>query len=527
MNRTITVALLASTIVLAGCEDGDNGLNGEDGMDGMDGLNSLVATRTIPVGDASCPGGGLAIDSGLDTDRNDTLDAGEVTASETIDCSQAPMLRALHASPDAPAVNIWVNGTPALTGVDYAAGSGFLPITTSTRVQIEAIIPGGNAIVIDEARNFDFDTEHTFVAVGNVADPIAGWIISNDSDQPIGPGNIRAQVIHAAPGAPIVDVYVTAPGADLAMASPINVDGFDYQDVTTRLEVPAGDYQIRITPEGDAATVAFDSGTLSLSVGADLLIAAIDKTGPGASPVQLVVMDGTAANTVLDANTPASVVAVHASPDAPDVDILADDLATAADDAVTLALGAPFTAACEIGSVPAPASYTLNVTAAGDPSTVALSFPFDAVVGSESTAIVTGLLTSTPAIQPIALATNTRSVATETKLRITHAAASTDDVDLYLLPDGTMFMDASVEPSVPDVPFTADTEIMSIEPGIYDVYVTPAGTKATIAIEVPDLDLTAGQVLDIIARDPADDGSEGTLPQLIVVDYATVGACAT
>ncbi len=77
------------------------------------------------------------------------------------------------------------------------------------------------------------------------------------------------------------------------------------------------------------------------------------------------------------------------------------------------------------------------------------------------------------------------------------------------------------------MPFTFDTGIQSVAPGIYDIYVTPAGNKGVIAIEVQDFPLTGGQVLEAIARDPETDGSEGPLPQLIVVDYATIGACPT
>jgi hypothetical protein len=46
-----------------------------------------------------------------------------------------------------------------------------------------------------------------------------------------------------------------------------------------------------------------------------------------------------------------------------------------------------------------------------------------------------------------------------------------------------------------------------------------------VAIEVQDLALSGGEVLDVIARDAAIDGSEGALPQLIVIDYAALTAC--
>ncbi len=186
-----TVPMLAAAFLLAACE-GDDGTNGTDGEDGF---NSLVATRDIPKGDAQCPGGGLALDSGLDTNRNDVLDASEVTATELLDCATAPQLRALHASPDAPAVNILVNGTEVLADVPYAAGSGYLPVTETTQVQVEAIIPGGNAIVIDETLDLDFSTDYTVIAVGEVAAPISAFVVANPTDERLTPGSFFAQVV--------------------------------------------------------------------------------------------------------------------------------------------------------------------------------------------------------------------------------------------------------------------------------------------------------------------------------------------
>ena len=71
------------------------------------------------------------------------------------------------------------------------------------------------------------------------------------------------------------------------------------------------------------------------------------------------------------------------------------------------------------------------------------------------------------------------------------------------------------------------TGILSIAPAPHDVCVTPAGDKSIVAIEVRDLVLVGGEVLDVIARDPQTHGSEGALPQLIVIDQTNAAACAT
>lgn len=525
-NNFYAVAFITSALALAGCE-GDDGRDGMDGADGTDGFNSLIAFRDIPKGDAVCLGGGRAVDSGLDTNRNDVLDESEVTATEIVECEGTPLVRALHASPDAPAVNVWVNGAEALTGVDYTQGSGFLPVLEENTIEVEAIIPGGNAVVISEDVALDYNTETTVIAVDTVKDnavpgPIRPLAIINPADSLLSPGYFRAQVVHASPSAPPVDVYVTELDADLTASSPVNgpMSPLAFEDYTEQLEVPAGDYQIRITLAGEPETVVYDSGEISLAEGADLMIVAVENTGPGDMPVQLVVLDGTASSILYDINTPASAVAVHLSPDAPAVDILADINDTAEDEALPLVRNVAFNEFCELDSVPAPGDYTISVVANADNSVVATTFPLDVMPGDEATAIVSGFLSSgSPEITTLPLAGNTRSVATETRLRITHASPGTPAVDLYLVPAGTDIN--SVDPAFEDVPFGADTAQLVIAPGTYDAFVTLADSK-TPAISLTGLGFTGGEVLDVIARDPID---EETLPQPVVIDYSTIDAC--
>jgi len=86
---------------------------------------------------------------------------------------------------------------------------------------------------------------------------------------------------------------------------------------------------------------------------------------------------------------------------------------------------------------------------------------------------------------------------------------------------------ATATASFAAVPFGTSTPVLSLAPGTYDVYVTPAGNKSVVAIQVQNLALTGGEVLDVLARDARQNGSEGALPQLIVVDYAGVVDCAS
>lgn len=57
--------------------------NGENGTDGEDGYTTRVNTKRVEQGEI-CELGGLLIESGLDTNRNDVLDSDEITSSEYV-----------------------------------------------------------------------------------------------------------------------------------------------------------------------------------------------------------------------------------------------------------------------------------------------------------------------------------------------------------------------------------------------------------------------------------------------------------
>ncbi|WP_230457829.1 hypothetical protein [Alcanivorax sp. VBW004] len=56
--------------------DGEDGQDGQDGEDGQDGLSALIKTE-VELPGAVCPAGGVRVLSGVDTNRNGLLDAGE------------------------------------------------------------------------------------------------------------------------------------------------------------------------------------------------------------------------------------------------------------------------------------------------------------------------------------------------------------------------------------------------------------------------------------------------------------------
>jgi hypothetical protein len=194
-------------------------------------------------------------------------------------------VRVVHASPDAPDVDVLVDDAEALADVPYLAASDYLGLPSGER-NLKVNAAGTSTTVIDADVTLVDGTDYTVIASGLVAS-IAPIVLEDDNSAPAA-GNAKVRAIHGAPGAPAVDIYITAPGADLAGETPA-LSGVDFGDVSGYIEAPAGDYQVRVTPAG-STTVVIDSGTLTLASGQIRTAVAVDAAGGGA-PFDLLLLE--------------------------------------------------------------------------------------------------------------------------------------------------------------------------------------------------------------------------------------------
>jgi Domain of unknown function (DUF4397) len=108
-----------------------------------------------------------------------------------------------------------------------------------------------------------------------------------DDNSPSAEGNAKVRVIHFAT-APPVDVYLTAPDADLEAETPDLVALGD-SEASDYMELSSDDYQIRITPAG-TKTVLIDGGTQALGPGEVRTVVVVDAEG-GGEPFGLLVLE--------------------------------------------------------------------------------------------------------------------------------------------------------------------------------------------------------------------------------------------
>jgi hypothetical protein len=303
----------------------------------------------------------------------------------------------------------------------------------------------------------------------------------------------QLQVLHAAPAAPSMDVYVTAPGASLASSTPF-ASALAFQGSAGPTQLAAGQYEIRVTAAGNPALLYLDSGTVSLQGGDDLVIAALQNTGPGSAPITLSVTDAYGNNwQFLDLNTPANLRVIHDVPDAQAINVLATDQATSATSAVgpTLSYAAfsPYQALT-------PAGYDIAFTLASNASDVLTSRNLQLAAGSVHSVYAVGMLAS---INTLVTVDDDRRFATQAKLRLIHGSPSAGPVDIYLTAPGASL--AAATPTYPHLPFGGDTGFVSFAGGSYDLTITPAGSK-TALIGPAAVTLNDDGIYTAVARDP-------------------------
>lgn len=401
-------------------------------------------------------------------------------------------LRVMHASPDAPEVDVLAGNTRVASGLDYGEATAQIELDAGVvTLAVQGLLPGGTTATVIGPVDVDLekDTLYTVLAVGDVAN-IEPLVITQPR-QRVPQDSTRVRVVHAAPDAPAVDVYLTGPDANLMASAPVG--SFAFKEAIGPVVVSAGDYRVRVTLAGDPGTIVFDSGTVPLAGGADLVIAAIENTDTGPSPIQLVVSDGTLGARVYSTGTPADLRVVHASADAPPVDVVAND-----NFSTPLVSNLAFPQATGFVSVPA-ATYNVKVAAAGTTTDV-IDADLTLQPAVRYSVLAVGALAD---IEPLVATDDARRIATAAKLRVIHGAPTAASVDIYVTAPGATI--TTLNPTLAGVPFKANTGFLQLPAGSYSVTVTPTGTK-TAAIGPIDITLNAGGIYTAVARDPVAPG---------------------
>lgn len=466
--------------------------------------------------------------------RKSWLSVGAVLAATLLSAcggdSNAPRseLRVIHAAGNAPAVNVNANGGPlsAVQALEYGQATSKLALrAASYSVSVDGVLPGDQVseVVAPVDLTLDRAESTTVVAIGNLGaagDTAFGPEVIVTPKASVAINETRVQVVHASAAAEAalpggVSVYVTAPDADLASATPLVT--FNLRGYTEALTVPAGQYQIRVTPAA-STTPVFDSGEITLPGGADLMVLAIDSYGPG-SPVKLLVSTGDADAdfTLTDVGANADLRVVHAASGvgAAEVFATADSIMLATTEVID---AFDYRSSEVLADLTPAADYAIAVNADGGGAVAAPISVSDItlVAGTAYTALAAGDLPAMgdPDLTLLLAEDDRRSIATEARVRAIHAASLAGTVAVFITPAGDETV-ASIEmgevmPTLPTFEYQSITDYIGLAAGNYDVRVAVPGVggEYTVAIDQANVALAAGDIVTLVATNPAAAGQE-------------------
>ncbi|MGC9356555.1 MAG: DUF4397 domain-containing protein [Anaerolineae bacterium] len=178
-------------------------------------------------------------------------------------------VRVVHASPDAPAVDVWVEGNVAFSGAPFKGITDYASLDPAT--YNVKVVPAGatEPVVIEADLNLAANTDYTVVAV-NTLENIEPLVLVDNNSQPA-EGKAHVRFVHASPDAPAVDIAVAGGG-------PVLFSNVAFKGVGDYLPVDAGTYDLDVRVAG-TEDVALNVPGVTLKEGTVYTIFAMGLAG--------------------------------------------------------------------------------------------------------------------------------------------------------------------------------------------------------------------------------------------------------
>jgi len=194
-------------------------------------------------------------------------------------------IRVMHDSPDAPNVDVFVDGAPVFENVPYSTTTSYQALAPGQhRVQVTPAGKSSDDSVIDINVDLTGDKPYTVLALGDL-DNIKAQLLPDTSKAPPA-GHARVRIIHAATDIGPVDIYPSG------STSPVLTD--QYVGSADYINIPAGTYSFDVTPAGSTKIVMtsqqlkFEPGwvyslviTQPDSAATPIVQASVDRLGTG------------------------------------------------------------------------------------------------------------------------------------------------------------------------------------------------------------------------------------------------------
>ncbi|GAB4147881.1 MAG: hypothetical protein Fur0021_07110 [Candidatus Promineifilaceae bacterium] len=205
----------------------------------------------------------------------------------------AARVRVAHLSPDAPAVDVRVNGAVAFANAAFADITEYAVLPNGV-YQVE-VVPAGQPgpAVISAELDLNPGTDYTVTAVNTLANIEPLVLVDNNAIPAAGKAHVR--FVHASPDAPTVDIAV-------ANGGPVLFSNIAFKEVGDYLPVDAAAYDLEVRLAGTNTVVLDLPGILLQAKTVYTVYAAGFALGGEPVLTALITQDASGINAVLDVN---------------------------------------------------------------------------------------------------------------------------------------------------------------------------------------------------------------------------------
>ena len=165
------------------------------------------------------------------------------------------LVKVVHASPDAPGVDLLVDNAVAGTNLTFPNNTGYLTVPSGTR-NVKVNVTGTMTTVIEANVPFMQDRNYSVFAVNSVSN-IEPLLIEDDLTAPA-QGKAHVRFIHLSPDAPAVDITLTD--------GTVVFGNRAFKEFTAFTPLDAGSYDLQVRVAG-TPNVALDLPGITLEAG--------------------------------------------------------------------------------------------------------------------------------------------------------------------------------------------------------------------------------------------------------------------
>lgn len=191
-------------------------------------------------------------------------------------------LRFLQASPDAPQVNLLVEGHSVATGLGYMNATGYISLHIGSQ-HVQVVPVSGGLPILDTSVNVVSSGNQTLILTGPVASVHSILLTDTGSTTTTGDGSVR--VINASSNAGTADVYIVPAGDGIAGIPP-TVASLAFEGNSGYQLVPIGGYEVFMTTPG-TKNAFLDTGSINPANSTNQTVVALDGSSGGVTFTQL------------------------------------------------------------------------------------------------------------------------------------------------------------------------------------------------------------------------------------------------